>query len=586
MGKTKKHGGRQSAADLVRLAQRAVEKQDFKEALKNAKVCWRLDASDEHRRLLERAWLARGLQLARAGFAAEARVAAQELMALGASEPAVRQGLPDLLIAVGLYDQAVASGKVSGSIASSDSVTLARAADRAVADPTTAPASLGGIREGAAAVRAALDAIYAGAETAAMAALNEISRQSPFAEWKLFVRGLAAYYRQDAEAMQANWDRLAPDRFAARLAASLGRLSDPNSQAGDRTEFRAALRVLEKDLLGDSVIWCLESLQKSLNADRWREAVFALRRWKKDFQVVPGLAERVERFFYDTAVRKSNRRWLDDLAAAIEAPWWDPRWNRARATICENEEESSLQEANEFWRSYLDDLPGISELKPGERSLAQAMVWEQMGLNCLEGAESAESCYDEDVERYGEDGHEFQQRQLKRRESLRQRAVECFNEAIALAPVYAAPHHHLAKALADWKQEDSAAAAYRRMLAHVPDDFEAIVAVAKHHCCRDEGPAARDYALQARALKPANKEVLAMVAAARLAAARTFSAEGRFDEARDELSAIDSDGVAPTLPAYDVTVARAMVEHMAARPETARQFVAQCSRRPTTRRMS
>ena len=81
--------------------------------------------------------------------------------------------------------------------------------------------------------------------------------------------------------------------------------------------------------------------------------------------------------------------------------------------------------------------------------------------------------------------------------------------------------------------------------------------------------------MQARALKPANKEVLAMVAAVRFAAARTFSAEGRFDEARVELSAIDSDGGAQTLPAYDVTVARAMVEHMAARPETARQLVEQ-----------
>ena len=70
MGKTKKHGGRQSAADLVRLVQRAVENQDFKEALKNAKLCWRLDASDEHRRFWSRALIARGfLQLARSGFA-------------------------------------------------------------------------------------------------------------------------------------------------------------------------------------------------------------------------------------------------------------------------------------------------------------------------------------------------------------------------------------------------------------------------------------------------------------------------------------------------------------------------------------
>ncbi len=341
MGKTKKHGGRQSASDLLRLAQRAMEKQDFKEALKNAKVCYRLDGAHEHRQVLERAWLARSLQLARAGFPSEARAAAQELMSLGVSEPEVQQGLPDLLMAVGLYDQAVASGKLSGDAAASDPAVAAKAADRAVADPATAPASIPGIREGAAAVREALDAVHAGDENAAMAALGNVSRHSPFAEWKIFVRGLAAYYRQDAEAMRANWDRLAPDRFPARLAAALRRLSDPGhpqsgpTEAGGApacgsAEFREALRVLEKDLLGETVLWCLESLQRSLAAGRWREAVFGIRRWKKDFQAaMPGLAERIERFFYDMAVRKANRRWIDDLATAVDPPWWDPRWNRA-----------------------------------------------------------------------------------------------------------------------------------------------------------------------------------------------------------------------------------------------------------------
>ena len=41
--KTKKQGNRQSAEDVFRYAQRAMEKQDFKEALKNAKVCFRQD---------------------------------------------------------------------------------------------------------------------------------------------------------------------------------------------------------------------------------------------------------------------------------------------------------------------------------------------------------------------------------------------------------------------------------------------------------------------------------------------------------------------------------------------------------------
>ena len=160
MGKnSKKHGNRPSANDSFYYAQRAMEKQDFKEALKNAKVCFRQDPRHEHRQILERSWLARGLQLARAGLQAEGRAAAQELLAMGVSQADVQQGLPELLLAVGLYDQAVTSGKISGDGQEADPAVLVRAADRAVADPAAAPASLPGIREGAAMVRTALDAL-------------------------------------------------------------------------------------------------------------------------------------------------------------------------------------------------------------------------------------------------------------------------------------------------------------------------------------------------------------------------------------------------------------------------------------------
>jgi hypothetical protein len=573
MGKTKKHGGRQSASDLLRLARRAMEKHDFKEALKNAKVCYRQDGAHEHRQILERAWLARGLQLALAGFPAEARAAAQELMSLGALEPEVQRGLPELLMAVGLYDQAVASGKLPGDTGASDPAVSAKAADRAVADPATAPASIAGIREGATAVRAALDALYVGDEAAALATLNDVSRNSPFADWKLFVRGLAAYYRHDVGAMSANWGRLAPERFAARLAGCLRLLSD--ADADNRGELRAALRVVEKDLLGERILWCLESLQKSLAAGRWREAVFGVRRWKKDFQAsMPGLAERIERFFYDMAVRKANLHWLDDLSTAVDPPWWDPRWNRARAVICEDDDESSLEDADKFWTAYLEDLPTIAELKPAERSLAQAMVWDRMGARCVEGAENAEEDYEHEKQRYGDDqDEEYQQQQLKLIDRLKNRALDYFNKAIELAPAHAPPHHHLAEAHAQWGQEESAAAAYARLLAHVPDDFEAIVALYKHHRRRDEGPAARECAVHARRLKPASKDVVDMVVKARLDAARIMSGEGRFDEARGELSALEAEG--GTTPAYDLTVARAMIEFKAALDEAGWRLVEQ-----------
>ena len=85
-------------------------------------------------------------------------------------------------------------------------------------------------------------------------------------------------------------------------------MGDPASTVGSQDEFRQAIRVLESDLFGGPVVWYLESLQKSLADDRWREAVLGVRRWKKDFQAaLPGLAQRLDRLFYDMAVRKANR---------------------------------------------------------------------------------------------------------------------------------------------------------------------------------------------------------------------------------------------------------------------------------------
>ena len=109
------------------------------------------------------------------------------------------------------------------------------------------------------------------------------------------------------------------------------------------------------------MLWYLESLQKSLGDDRWREALFGVRRWKKEFQpVLPGLARRLDRLFYDLAVRKGNLRWLHDLTTALDPPSWDPRWNRARALISEVDDDQFFETVDRFWLAYLDDLASMT----------------------------------------------------------------------------------------------------------------------------------------------------------------------------------------------------------------------------------
>ena len=61
--------------------------------------------------------------------------------------------------------------------------------------------------------------------------LRDLARSSVLSEWKFFVRGLAAYYRHDADDVKANWDRLDPKRKAFPIAQRLLRAHGGNGGA-------------------------------------------------------------------------------------------------------------------------------------------------------------------------------------------------------------------------------------------------------------------------------------------------------------------------------------------------------------------
>ena len=203
-----------------------------------------------------------------------------------------------MLIAVGLFDRA--GGGRSATLEEVDPLYVV-AADHAVIRPEGAPASLPALGRGAATIRRALAALEAGEEAAAMAAIGEIPRTSPFADWKYLVRGLAAYYREDADGMQANWERLAPERFASRIAASLKALADAASASDPETAERLAR--LGRGLAGGPVLECLQRLQNFVVASRWREAVKLLRIASPRLrQLDPALPERLGTALYAVLV--------------------------------------------------------------------------------------------------------------------------------------------------------------------------------------------------------------------------------------------------------------------------------------------
>lgn len=70
-------------------------------------------------------------------------------------------------------------------------------------------------------VATALDTIAKGNYSVALESLACIGRASPYAQWRLFLRGLVAFYQSDLEGARANWSRLDRTRRPGRMAAVL-----------------------------------------------------------------------------------------------------------------------------------------------------------------------------------------------------------------------------------------------------------------------------------------------------------------------------------------------------------------------------
>jgi len=376
--KGRKKRKRRPGADLFQQAERAYSRREFKQALKDARVCYRQQPSEEHHRLLQRASLARARELHGLGMREECRSVLEALLDLGVTEPSVEQELPQLLVAVGLFDRS-AAGREQIAL-EADSPLLASAADHAIVRPAEAPARLPEIRRGAATIRAALKALDEGNESDAVARLKEISRNSPFADWKYFVRGLAAYYRRDTSEMQANWARLDPSRFAVRIAGPLRALAEPAAANRNDRQVKRGVGKIATQVLGGPILAHLYDLRTHLAADRWKNVLESLRKSRDTLsRFEPDLLERIVSVLYLAIIRKGLSARMAELASMADPMPMDPHWNRAWAMVWEHPKNDDIDQAEKHWLGYLDDLAGLECLSPAERTLAQALVWERIG---------------------------------------------------------------------------------------------------------------------------------------------------------------------------------------------------------------
>ncbi len=560
--KSKKRRGKLLRADSSPLdeAKRQYSRRNFREAVKEARRAHRLEPSDATRDYLQVATLARVRELQQHGLREQARALAADLLEMGVTEPSVRQELPSVLATLGMLDRATGG---DGGAAVADPAVLKTAADQAVARPEEAPRSLPEIREGALLVRAALEAVEAGRDEEASEKLRSVSRHSPFSDWRLFVRGLIAYYRGDNEAMAAAWDRLEPGRAAVQITKPLRALAESGS--GKQSDFQSVdFLKAEKAVLGNAVLGDLIELQRAVGAGKWKDTVAVLRRLRPALQRLdPALWSNVCSFLYRSLLLRGNAADLSQLKSWFDPPAIDPHWHRAKAMILEHEE--GVLEADEHWRCYLNGLDQVLDIPPEQRSLARAMIGWHLGMLWVDEAISSQ----DDV--FGTESRAPDEDDLAT-------AIDYLEPATKIAPDYAPAYRVLAEAYRHAGRRRNAVRTLERLLEQHPDDSDALLALADE--CRQQGDPlkARPFLERAANLKPLDREIRGRIWINHVAAARVYALKEQFDLGRSELDAAASMPRSGDVLDYAIPVRRAVLELKAGNRHASQQLIEQAKR--------
>ena len=558
VSKSKKRSKRRSAVNLIDHVKRNLERGDFKQALKDVRVCYRKNPTSDCRCFLEHAYIGRAQQLKRKGLIEDSRRIVRDLLDLGVTEPAVEAGLPDLLLSVGMFDCLPQDG-ADLSDEERDRLRI-KAADQAVSYPLNTPQSMPELREGTQRIRAALEAVERGDESAALAHLKDIPRQSLFADWKYFVRGLIAYYGRDKTGMEANWNRLDGDRAAARIAAPL-QVVVGMAPPRDDGNLRAKVAHLTNQLSDGAVLGKLTRLRRSAADRDWPLLFKTLRVAHRSLRETDdGVYGRLVSCLCGIFMRGGLVEELQQLSRIVDPLPIDPRWNRAMAVACEYSEFYD-DDPEEYWRKYLCDLQDLPMLSPRQRDLARGLVWLRLAEYHTTVALGLRDCG------CGADHR-------PRIKKIEKRALDAFQQCFTLAPAHAPAYVAAAKFHASAHRPQQAVKVYQRLLDRVPDHLQALFFLAEHHVAHGRGLKARKFALRAHELKPLGKETRELLWTARIEAACELAKTQQYDEARGEMEAADR--LQPSRAGdFDVLAPKAALEIKAGNPDASRRFVEQ-----------
>ena len=215
-----------------------------------------------------------------------AKTLAIELIDSGLTDNSLHEQFNVQLVRLDMVDQAVRFGLAKGfdpnalteaELGDENAIAMLLA-DRAVINPATAPVNLPQLKQGAVQVRATFDAVAQGDDDADLLAIKSIARRSPFAQWKLLVRGLIGFYAEDGALATSNWDRLDTERAPGQIAQTLRRLLDSSTDDLNDESAIKKLFNLEQSVGSRPLLAHLVELRRLVRERQWQEVALCLMR--------------------------------------------------------------------------------------------------------------------------------------------------------------------------------------------------------------------------------------------------------------------------------------------------------------------
>ncbi len=211
--------------------------------------------------------------------------------------------------------------------------------------------------------------------------LKDIARSSPFADWRLFVRGLHAFYGGELETARQNWTRLDRARRPARIASTL-LLAETDQPLDDEIPSVSAALVEHAKTLRLRIDAVAAATALAKVKHRNPDTTFsvsqvamltnfsdAYRKLDQEFVASVGQA------CVGLATSQGDMEVFERLTKMVPGTPSDPKWNRTRLLYSLNFE-GAQELVKKASLAYIDqDLPKLTHLPPQLRDALACKIY-------------------------------------------------------------------------------------------------------------------------------------------------------------------------------------------------------------------